>query len=170
MWFAPNYATALDVLTRSSLRRAFGGGLRFALSVAVQTLFVILLLPIMWFSHTMFLLMLATGRTVGWTVQVRSDHRVPFAHALNQFWPQTLLGLASVGALALTAPSAIPYALFIAGGLLLSIPLAVVTAMPALGRALVRIGLGRLPEETAPLPELRAAGIPAIDLLHPRAG
>ena len=48
--------------------------------------------------------------------------------------PQTLLGLASIGVLGLTHPSAIPYALFIAGGLALSIPLAVVTAWPTLGR------------------------------------
>ena len=58
----------------------------------------------------------------------------------------------------LTVPAAIPYALFIAGGPLLSIPLAVVTASPALGRALVRLGLGRLPEETAPPPEMAALG------------
>ena len=170
MWFAPNYATAFDVLTRAPLRRAFGGGLRFSVSVAVQTIFVILLLPIMWFSHSMFLARLLTGRTIGWTVQVRGDHVVPVSHALNQFWPQTLLGLATVTVLALTVPSAIPYALFIAGGPLVSIPLAVITARPHLGRMLARIGIGRLPEETAPLPELRAAGIPAIELLHPRAG
>jgi membrane glycosyltransferase len=170
MWFAPNYATALDVLTRAPLRRAFGGGLRFTIGVVVQTIFILLLLPIMWFSHTMFLARLLTGRTLGWSVQVRDDHVVPVSDAIEQFWPQTLLGLATIVLLALTAPSAIPYALFLAAGLALSVPLAVITAAPALGRALLQIGLGRLPEETAPLPELRAAGIAAIDVLHARAG
>ena len=66
-------------------------------------------------------------------------------------------------------PAAIPYALFIAGGPLLSIPLAVVTASPALGRALVRIGLGRLPEETAPPPEMAALALPAVELAAGRA-
>ncbi len=46
-----------------------------------------------------------------------------------------LLGLACIGILGVTHPSAIPYALFIAGGLALSVPLAVVTALPWLGRA-----------------------------------
>ena len=57
-----------------------------------------------------------------------------------------------------------PMRCFIAGGPLLSIPLAVATAAPALGRALIAIGLDRLPEETAPPPELRALALPAIEL------
>jgi membrane glycosyltransferase len=69
--------------------------------------------------------------------------------------------------LAVAAPSAIPYALLIAAGPLLSIPLAVVTAAPALGRALIAVGLDRLPEETLPPPELRALELPAIELSQP---
>jgi membrane glycosyltransferase len=167
MWFAPNFTTAFDVLTRAKLRRAFGGGWRFSLSLVVQTIFIILLLPIMWFSHSMFLARLLIGHTVGWRVQIRGDHLVPWSEAIRQFWPQTIFGLGIVAALAPTAPSAIPYALFIAGGPLVAVPFAVMTAWPQLGRALVRIGLGRLPEETAPLPELRAADVAAIELLHP---
>jgi membrane glycosyltransferase len=168
MWFAPNYTTAFDVLTRAPLRHAFGGALRFGLSVIVQTIFILLLLPITWFSHTMFLIRLLMGGSIGWTVQVRSDHVVPIAAAIEQFWPQTLVGFGTITVLALTVPSAIPYALLIAGGLLLSVPLAVLTATPDLGRMLLRCGLGRLPEETSPPPELYTAGVPAIDLLHKR--
>jgi membrane glycosyltransferase len=122
------------------------------------------LLPIMWFGHTVFIARLLTGRTVGWTAQARDDHSVPLTAALQQFWPQSLLGLWAVLVLALTVPAGIPYAFFIAGGPLLSIPLAMITSSPAVGRALVRIGLGRLPEETAPLPELRALALPAIEM------
>jgi hypothetical protein len=35
--------------------------------------------------------------------------------------------------------------------------------MPAVGRALVRTGLCRLPEETAPPPELAVLALPAIE-------
>jgi hypothetical protein len=38
----------------------------------------------------------------------------------------------------------------------------VITAAPATGRLLWRIGLGRLPEETAPPPELTALQLPAL--------
>jgi membrane glycosyltransferase len=164
MWFAPNIATAIDVLARPHLRAAFGGGIRFALSAVAQTIFVLLLLPIMWFGHTLFLARLLLGRSVGWTVQARDDHEVPLALAAAQLWPQTLLGLGSVGVLAVTVPAAIPYALFLAGGLVLSIPFAVLTAAPGLGRALVRIGFCRLPEETAPPAELAALALPAIEI------
>jgi membrane glycosyltransferase len=164
MWFAPNIATAIDILTRRELRRAFGGGIRFSLSALAQTIFVLLLLPIMWFGHTLFLARLLLGRSIGWGAQARDDHKVPLALAAQQLWPQTLLGLCAIGLLALTVPSAIPYALFIAGGLAVSIPFAVVTAAPGLGKMLVRIGFCRLPEETAPPAELKALGLSAIEI------
>jgi len=164
MCFAPNIATVIDVLTRAKPRHLFGGGLRFTASFIITVIFVILVAPIMWASHTLFLAQLLFGRTVGWGAQARDDHEVPWSLAARHFWPQTLLGLAPVLLLAATAPSAIPYALFIAGGPLLSIPLAVATASPALGRALIAVGLDRLPEETMPPPELRALELPAIEL------
>jgi membrane glycosyltransferase len=169
MWFAPKIATVIDVLSRPTLRRAFGGGVRFVASVLTETVFFLLLSPIMWLSHTLFIAWLLAGRSVGWTVQVRDDHQVPWSLAVKQLWPHTLLGAACIGLLALTVPAAIPYALFVAGGPLLSIPLAVLSASPAVGRALVRIGLGRLPEETAPPPELRALALPALELAAGRA-
>jgi membrane glycosyltransferase len=163
-WFAPNIATAVDVLSNPALRRQFGGGLRFLASFLLTIVFVMLLSPMQWASHTIFLASLLFGRTVGWGAQSRSDHTVPWSYAVRQFWPQTLLGLAPVALLAAMAPAAIPYALLIAGGPLLSIPLAVITAEPAVGRALIALGIDRLPEETAPPPELLALRLPALDL------
>ena len=164
MWFAPKIATVIDVLTRPALRRSFGGGFRFVAGVVIETTFFVLLAPIMWFSHTIFLARLLAGRSVGWGAQARDDHQVPWSLAARQLWPHTLLGASTLGLLALTVPAAIPYALFVAGGPLLSIPLAVVTASPALGRAMVRIGLGRLPEEIAPPHEMAALALPAVEL------
>jgi membrane glycosyltransferase len=163
MWFAPNIATAADVLARPKLRYEFGGGVRFMLSFATQTAFILLLLPIMWFGHTLFLARLLLGRSIGWSVQARDDHAVPLALAARQLWPQSVFGLSVILLLALTVPAAIPYSLFLAGGLAASIPLAVLTAAPAVGRALVAVGLCRLPEETAPPAELRALALPAIE-------
>jgi membrane glycosyltransferase len=164
MWFAPKIATVIDVLLRPALRRSFGGGVRFVASVVTETIFFLMLAPIMWFAHTLFLARLLLGRSVGWGAQARDDHRVPWSLAARQLWPQTLFGASTLGLLALTVPGAIPYALFIAGGPLLSIPLAVVTALPSLGPAMVRIGLGRLPEETAPPREMAALALPAVEL------
>ena len=164
MWFAPNIATMIDVLTRPKLRYSFGGGIRFSASFVMTIIFVVLVAPIMWVSHTLFLARLLLGRTIEWGAQARDDHKVPWSLAVRSFWPQTLIGLVPLLVLAIAAPSAIPYAFLIAGGPLLSIPLAVVTAAPALGRALIALGLDRLPEETLPPPELRALDLPAIAL------
>jgi membrane glycosyltransferase len=164
MWFAPNIATVIDVLTRPKLRRLFGGSIRFIASFLLTVVFVILLSSAMWASHTLFLARLLFGRTVGWGAQARDDHQVPWSLAVRNFWPQTLIGLAPVLVLAVATPSAIPFALFIAGGPLFSIPLAVITAAPAAGRALIAIGIDRLPEETEPPPVLRALELPAIEL------
>ena len=162
MWFAPKILTVIDILMRAEARRAFGGTARLLASVAAETVFFLLLSPIMWFGHTMFFGGLLFGRAVGWGGQARDDHAVPLAAAARQLWPHTALGLACLGVLAVTAPSAIPYVLLLAGGLALSIPLAVITASPAVGRALLRVGLGRLPEETTPPAALRTLALPAL--------
>ncbi len=168
MWFAPKIATVTDVLLRPAARRAFGGTARFLAGVAIETIFFLLLSPIMWVGHTLFLGGLLFGRTIGWIEQTRDDHAVPLSLAIHNLWPQTVLGLATLGVLAATAPAAIPYALFIAGGLVLAVPLAVLTASPALGRVLIRLGIGRLPEETSPPAALRALALPSIEAVRPR--
>jgi membrane glycosyltransferase len=163
-WFAPKIATVIDVLTRPALRKAFGGSWRFLASVASETVFFVMLSPIMWFEHTVYLATLAFGTRVGWGGQARDDHSVPFALALRKLWPQTVLGWGSIITLALTAPAAIPVSLLISGGLAFAVPLCVLTANPAIGTLLVRIGVGRLPEETLPSP-LDAIGLPALERL-----
>jgi membrane glycosyltransferase len=162
MWFAPKIATVIDVLTRPTLRRAFGGTVRFLFSVLTETVFFILLSPIMWVCHTLFLAGVPFGRVIGWIGQVRDDHTVSWSQALQQLWPHTVLGLGPLVLLAATHPSAIPYALLLAGGPALAIPLGVITAIPAAGTALARIGIGRLPEETAPPDALTALALPAL--------
>jgi membrane glycosyltransferase len=167
MWFAPKIASVLDVLRQADMRRAFGGPLRFLASVALETLFFLLLSPIMWFEHTKCLLTLVFGRRPDWGAQARDDQSVPFLVACRQLWPQSLVGIGSIALLAFTQPAAIPFALFIAGGLALSVPFAVITARPGVGHMLVRLGLGRLPEETAPSVTLRALALRALETAAP---
>jgi membrane glycosyltransferase len=162
MWFAPKIATVVDVLTRPQARRMFGGGTRFLAGVLTETVFFLLLSPIMWFSHVLMFGGLLFGKTIGWGAQARHDHAVSIGQAFRRLWPHSALGLGTIAILAVYNPSAIPVALLIAGGLALAIPLAVVTSAPAVGCLLTRIGLGRLPEETDPPDILRALDLPAL--------
>jgi membrane glycosyltransferase len=165
MWFAPKIATVIDVLCRPNLRRGFGGLLRFAASVVAETIFWLLLSPIMWVCHTLFFLGLPIGRVVGWGVQERDDHSIGWMTAFAKLWPQMLLGVAGLAVIALTHPAALPYVFFlVAGGPALAVPLCVVTSWPSVGLALQRIGIGRLPEETEPPAALsRRAALAAAD-------
>jgi membrane glycosyltransferase len=164
MWFAPKIATVVDALTRPAARKRYGGGPAFLLNVAIETIFFLMLSPIMWFAHTVFLTTLLFGGSVGWGGQARDDHAVPLRLAVAKLWPQTALGWACLVAPAFAAPVAIPYALLIAGGLAFAVPLCVVTANRAVGAALLRAGIGRLPEEIAPSP-LDAMSLPALEMM-----
>ncbi|MBS0526222.1 MAG: glucans biosynthesis glucosyltransferase MdoH [Proteobacteria bacterium] len=149
MWFAPRIATIVDVLCDPVLRRGFGGPLRFAAGVVSETIFWLLLSPIMWVCHTLFFLGLPIGRVAGWRVQQRDDHSIGWATAFTRLWPQMLLGVLGLAVVAFTHPAALPYVfILVAGGPALAVPLCVVTSWPGVGLALQRIGIGRLPEET----------------------
>jgi len=167
MWFSPKIASAIDILLRPELRRAFGGTGLFIINYVIETVYSILLCPILWFGHTIFLTGLLFGREIGWIGQTRDDHAVPFTLALRNLWPHTLLGCAALGLLAVTQPAAIPYALFLAAGPALAIPFAMITAWPLLGSVAARIGIGRLPEETERPAVLLALALPAIESTAP---
>ena len=167
MWFAPKIATAVDILLRPELRREFGGTARFVANYWIELVYSILLVPVLWFGHTVFLIGLLFGREIGWIGQTRDDHTVPLSLAFRTLWPHTLLGVAALAALAVTRPAAIPYEAFLAAGLAFSIPFAMATAWPRFGALCVRVGIGRLPEETAPPAALRALALPAVETAAP---
>ena len=167
MWFSPKIASAIDILLRPELRRAFGGTGLFIINYVIETVYSILLCPILWFGHTIFLTGLLFGHEIGWIGQTRDDHAVPFTLALHNLWPHTLLGCAALGLLAVTQPAGIPYALLLAAGPALAIPFAMVTAWPLLGSFAARVGIGRLPEETARPAVLLALALPAIESAAP---
>lgn len=150
MWYLPKIAGALDVLLRQSESRRFGGRWRFCLSLILEMLFSLLMTPIAWLNHSIFILSLLLGRKGGWTAQTRDDHSISLAQASHQFWPHTLLGFGLAGILYFTHPSALPYGMLFFGGLVLAIPLAMLSSQAWLGELLIRQRLLSLPEEIAP--------------------
>jgi membrane glycosyltransferase len=106
------------------------------------------------------------GRTMDWKSQTREDHRVSLRVAVREFWPHTLIGFLPLLLLGITARSAIPVALLIAAGPLLSIPFSVATASPTVSRLMIGAGLCRVPEESDPPAELLSLELPALKLLQ----
>jgi membrane glycosyltransferase len=164
MIFAPKMATCIDLLARRTARQAYGGALRFLVNVVSESLFSILLSPIMALTHTIFLFRLIVLRRGGtWNSQNRVSHAVPWSLAWTRLWPQTLAGVVVCGVIATRMPHYIGYALMSAGGLALSVPFAVATASPLIGRLFTQWGVGRIPEETEPPAALAALRLPAME-------
>lgn len=170
MTFAPKIATIIDVLLTPSLRRAYGGTLVFAANIAVETLFMLLLAPLIALSHTIFMTRLFIFRDGGtWTSQTRQSHAVPWSLAFAKMWPQTLAGVVLLTIVALKAPQDFRFALLGAAGLVLAPAFAVVTASPALGCLFARIGICHLPEEKIVPAALEPLRLPAIEINAPQA-
>ncbi len=162
MWYLPKIAGAADVISRASERKRFGGGWRFATGFTLEMIFSMLMTPITWLNHTMFMTGLVFGRKAGWGAQARDDHSIPLSTAIKQFWPHTILGLAGVVGLLASHPHLLPYAFFALGGLILSIPIAVLTSLPNFGAALIQHRLLSLPEEIHPPEALKSLHLRAL--------
>jgi membrane glycosyltransferase len=151
MTFAPKLATLADVLVRPKLRAAFGGGAHVLAGALIETVFWIMIAPTCAVAITLFLLSVALGRDIGWTGQQRDAAGLPLRYAAARLWPQTLLGVAGLACLTIQTPGLFWWlALPIYIGLAASIPMAVLTAYPPLGRALMAAGICRVPEESHP--------------------
>ena len=131
---------------------SFGGAARFVASTITETIFFLMLSPIMWVGHTMFLAGLR-ARQAG---SAGADRRATITRCRGAM-PRSSSGRtrwsagSAILVLAFTVPAAIPYALFIAAGPALVDPACrdhvVALASAAL---LMRAGIGALPEENAP--------------------
>jgi len=162
MVFAPKIASVIAILARPRRLREFGGALRFLPGVALETLFSLLLAPIMAVAHSVFMAGLALGRTIGWTSQVRDDHRVPLDAAAARLWVQGLVGALLLGWIAVRLPEALLVAAPFYGPLLAAIPFAMLSAWPALGVTMARRHIAAIPEETQPPAELLRLGLQAL--------
>jgi membrane glycosyltransferase len=156
MYLMPKLAGLVDVaLTRGGIAR-YGGPLRFAASAVLELGFSFLQGAISTIRTTIFMTGLALGRSVVWGGQSRDAYGISWATAVRNVWPQTLFGLAVCGALLLVSPSVLLWSLPLTLGYLLAVPFCVLTADPAAGRAMQRLGLAAIPEDLAPPPEVAA--------------
>jgi membrane glycosyltransferase len=162
MFLAPKLAGFVDVaLTPGGLAR-YGGGARFVLGAASELVFSFLVGAATTLRTSMFMVGLLFGRAVTWNGQTRDAHALSWSTALRGLWPQTLFGTAVIASLWIQAPTALAWAFPLLIGFPLAVPFAVLTASPAFGALLTRIGLCAIPEEFATPPEIAALSRPAM--------
>jgi membrane glycosyltransferase len=152
--FLPKLIAALRVLLRGSERRGYGGTLRFLASLATEFLASAIFAPIRMVFHTRFLVLTALGRTIAWRSPQRSDDGTTWSDAIRHHWFDTIVASAWGLLVFWVNPNYFWWLTPIVVALVLSVPLSILASRVRFGDRLRRIGLLRVPEETAPPQEL----------------
>jgi len=152
----PKVLGATLALVKPDLRRGYGGAFKLISSVLVEQVFSTLLAPAMMLFHTSFIVSILAGRPVSWNTQERGDRGIRFLEALNRHKWQILLGVAWGAILLAITPRYFYWMVPILAGLILSVPLTMLTSRASVGRWMRRRGLLLTPEETNTPAELRA--------------
>jgi membrane glycosyltransferase len=127
--------------------RRFGGRLRLLASFLGEIALSTLLAPVMMMFHTTFVVRILGGNAVGWPAQPRGDRGMPWKVAMQRHVLHALLGVAVLITLGALTPTYLPWILPVVTGLVLSIPLAVLTSRRGIGVAARRAGVFVTPEE-----------------------
>ena len=145
--YLPKLSGYLEILLKPTQRARYGGAARFVLGALAESLFTLLLDAIGVVSKTLAMLRLMLGARPAWTPQNRADRSIGWWEAARMLWPHTLFGLACFLGYARGGWPVLAWAIPLAGGLLLAIPLCVGSADLRLGAWLQRHGVAGIPEE-----------------------
>jgi len=141
-------------LVKGKLRRAFGGARALVSSLIFEQLFSTLLAPSMMLFHTSFVVTTLAGHPVTWNAQDRGDRGITFREALSRHKWHVVIGLVWGAVILAIAPRYIWWMSPILLGLLLSVPLTMLTSLSSAGIWARKHRLLLTPEETQPPPEL----------------
>ncbi len=129
----PKLMAYVVLLARREERVGFGGGLRVLTAVVSETLLAALIAPSMMIFQSMAVADILLGRDAGWQVQRRGDGVVSRVEIYRKFGLPTLCGVGmALGAYAISLPLLLWMSPVILG-LLLSIPMGILTSSPLHG-------------------------------------
>ena len=154
--FLPKFFGALLAVKDARLRRGFGGGPRLFMSLGIEQLFSILLAPAMMLFHTTFVVTTLLGKPVVWHAQERGDRGIGVLEALLRHKWHLAIGIVWGAVILAFAPRYIWWLLPVLAGMVLAVPLTVVTSRTGAGLWLRKHRLLLTPEESEPPVELAA--------------
>ena len=151
MLLVPKLLSLLSWLTQSrGGAGGFGGPLKLSVSVLLETLFSVLVAPVLAMLHSRFVLATLLGRKVEWASQDRGDVETPWGTAIRRHMGITILG-ALWSVLLWTKDRYLFWWLApVLAGWVLSIPISAWTSRVNLGRWALEHGLFLTPEEIWP--------------------
>ncbi|MGH6904102.1 MAG: glucans biosynthesis glucosyltransferase MdoH [Geminicoccaceae bacterium] len=161
MLMLPRFLALFQALVTPRRRRAFGGAARLIRSVFAELAFSMLLAPILMVQHTRVVLATALGWRASWNGQQRGACAEDWRHAAVRYGGCTLFGALWAIGVYLTAPELLPWLSPVLAGLLLAVPIAVLSSRAGLGLAALRHGWFLIPEEIAPPKELEWLALPS---------
>ncbi|MGQ7247973.1 glucans biosynthesis glucosyltransferase MdoH [Halomonas sp. V046] len=144
--------------------QAFGGRAKLIMSMLLETLFAMLIAPLMMVFHSRFVLEVLSGRTVSWDTQAREGRALPWRDTWRFTWVWALLGAAWAIATWTWTPMFFLWLTPVWLGLVLAAPLVRWSSSLTIGRGLRRSGLLLVPSETqtpAVVGDLRIDPVPA---------
>lgn len=155
----PKLMGAALVLARPQERRAFGGGVAVARSLAVEILLSAALAPVLMVANTRSVLQTLRGKDVGWGVQSRDASGLSWREAMRAMRWHTAIGAAFVAGLCVRPDLSLAFAPIVLP-LLLAPALAVFTSRRLSARRLAGFAVMREPMDVAAAPAVAAPGRP----------
>jgi membrane glycosyltransferase len=161
---APKLFGYLCLFSDRGTARRFGGWLRTGISVILETVLSALIAPVMMVMQTVVVVEIFTGNAVGWHAQRRDDGSISLRAIVHRHLGHMLFGVVFGVAAYAVSPVFLAWLSPLVLGLMLAIPVSAASGQQRLGRALRRLGLLTIPEETDPPDVLVRANVLAEEL------
>jgi membrane glycosyltransferase len=156
MLFLPKVLALVDLALDPPRRKSFGGIVPAICGAVAETAFSTLHAPLQMLWHSQFVAASLLLFGVHWGPQKRTADGIAWSEAIRQHWMHTAIGLIWGTAIWRLDQTTFWWFLPVVAGMVLSIPMSVLTSRAAIGDKLQRLGLFLTPEETEPPPELAA--------------
>ena len=167
--FLPKILALIGAVFTRHIRHSFGGVLRLLAGALIETIVSMLLAPCIMAAHTVMVLSIMLGRTVSWGSQNRRADGTPWRVAARFHAFPTILGIFwTIVALKINLIFTAWMAPILLG-LLLAVPVSVLTSRARYGMALAKRKILATPEELQPPQVIRLANTakaavdPALD-------
>jgi membrane glycosyltransferase len=135
---------------RSQSRYGMGGIVRGFISLCLEIIISALMAPIMMTKQSRAVIEILLGRDAGWSAQRRDGSATAFSEAMRRYGTQTLLGIVFALVAYAVSPSLLLWMLPVVAGLVLAVPLVVLTGSTRVGDELRARGLLLTAEERHP--------------------
>jgi membrane glycosyltransferase len=167
--FGPKLLALIVIARDEDQVRAHGGLGALTRSIVLESLFSALMAPIAMLQLSWYVATILMGIAVGWGAPQRTDRALPLGYVARRYGAHTAIGVLGVIVLHIFAPASLIWFLPLLAGLVLSIPLAVLTSSPMLGTLTRHDRLFLVPSETRGLRVLDRAHALAAAYVPPAA-